>query len=1563
MKQRDIAVVGMACLFPDANGIDTYWRNIVAGKDSIREVPRERWPGSRLLDLPPEHQGHVATSRGGFISSPYLFDPIRHKVMPNVARHGDVDQFILLDVIADALADAGISEDHPSRKSTDVILGRGNYTSNKMLEVFLRSDGCDRILSFLQQRLPQLSGADLDALEADLRASLPPLDPDAMATAITNLTASRAANRLDLGGAAFVVDAACASSLLAMEIGVERLREGKTDAVVACGINFTNVPGFWYLFGQLGAFSPTGQIRPFDSRADGILIGEGAGAVVLKRAEDAQRDGDRAYAVIKGLGSSSDGKAAGILAPSSEGQVRALRQAYEDAGLYPEQIGLLEAHGTGTAAGDRVEIETIREVFGPPVNGVPTRVMGSVKSMIGHTLPASGMASFIKCALALTGKILPPSLHCDEPDPALNDLAFFVSPVARPWLHNPKRGPRRAAVNAFGFGGVNAHVILEEVREPKHSTQVSVPEPALLPRPVRPGLRPPTELLAFTGSDVPALAARLREVAVFVEQEGGPFELEDLAYTLALEAEPDAHCRLGIIRPSLDGLAADLEDLAQRTEQHELKNSEALGLFHGEGEVDPEAKIAAVFPGIAFPGLTGEFPDHLLSNCMHFPVAREAFDLVEDRDEHPGDTLPTSLLLVPPGHLSEEERTRLRARFAAAGAVPEGELAETAADDRNLAQMGTLVNNWANWQVLCSLGVPVDMLCGQSLGDLSAVLSAGMVDFEDSVSHFWKTFNLEVPYVGSGSILMVGTTEEELTPHLDEVPDADIAIHLSPSVLVVGGSDTAIKTLNARLREHGILSQGLPFPPIHTPRLTEYQTALTEAIGFTKALRPAEITVYSAVVAAPMPEDPEEVAELLRTNISRPIRFWQTLHRMVDDGARFIVQIGSGTLAAGSRTILERDDIVCVAMDVGERHPVTQVQTLCGQLFSNGLRLDLEKLFSSRTPQRLELANPAAASAPSKTAFPLTLYWPPLYDENAPKNKNEPKRERPVTAPPAGQPSAPATDLPFLGNVEQYEPGRRIVTLKRLELEEHLYLKDHVFLNITDVKPLRDCSAVVPLTFILEMLAETAACLAPGLGLVGLEQMRATRWIGFDGVDSVDVRVEGELREADGETISVSASASVDGEKVASAVVNFAPRYRQTLEFAFQEQTNVRPFSMTAREVYDGRHFFHGPRFQCIDKLHLLSDQGTSGELVVPPRNDLFRSIPNPQLLLDPVVLDGAGQMLGAFFLDSNVNPLPVSVSAIEFYQPAPPPGTRLPVQIELTEIDLEGRRIQANFEVQDGRGQVWFRVVGWQDILFLCSPNWSESMRTPRERTLSTPLKIDGLGQEAVVTQITRDDIRHVPPDWLARSFLASAEEGSVPWKPGEDLKPWTSWLLGRAAAKDAARLRQSQREGAGRMTHPIRIVVVNDESGQPSVELVDGESPAPAISLAHTDAGAVAVAAEHPVGIDVEPLDAGARLVLEDFSTEGERELLQYLPGSLNDPSRITRLWCAKEAASKALGTGLQGRPKIFEAVEADGTGRLMIRHASSGRQVEVRTVVQGDLLIAVATTNKPHGTGSTA
>jgi acyl transferase domain-containing protein len=676
MNNRDVAVVGMACVFPDAADLSSYWRNLVNGVDAIRDLPPERWAGSRNLDLPPDHAGHISCRRGGFVPMPFLFDSLRFKVMPNVARDGDVDQFVILRVLADALEDAGIAEEHASRRNADVIVGRGVYHSNKMAEIFVRADLMDRLRCYLGQRFPQLGENALGNMVEEIEAFLPSPDVDTMATAIPNLVASRAANRLDLRGTAYMVDAACASSLLAVEHGVRRLREGLCDVALACGANFSQVPSFWYLFTQIRAVSLNGQIRPFDRDADGLVIGEGAGAVVLKRLADARRDGDRVYAVVRGAGSSSDGRDVGILAPSSPGQVLAFQRAYDDAGTDPDSIGLLEAHGTGTLQGDATELRTIKTFFGSAKTRHATRAMGSVKSMIGHTMPAAGIASFIKTVLALSNKVLPPSLHCERPHPELEDAPFYVNTHSRPWMHPPGGAPRRAGVSAFGFGGINSHVVLEEaVPGCRARAQVTVPDtegrapdedaasPLLRVRDPLPALDRPSELLAFTGKTPVDVAHQLRRAARFLTEDQAPHSLEDLAYTLVRDLPNDSPCRLACVVESLGPLPERLAEIARRLEAGENPDApHEMVFYRGAGAPEPGA-VAAVFPGLGFPGLVGHYPDHLMTSCLHFPPARECLDRVEHRDDHGDDPLPTSFLLQPPSHLSEAERSRLRHRF------------------------------------------------------------------------------------------------------------------------------------------------------------------------------------------------------------------------------------------------------------------------------------------------------------------------------------------------------------------------------------------------------------------------------------------------------------------------------------------------------------------------------------------------------------------------------------------------------------------------------------------------------------------------------------------------------------------------------------------------------------------------------------------------------------------------------------------------------------------------------------------------------------------------------------
>jgi 3-oxoacyl-(acyl-carrier-protein) synthase/phosphopantetheinyl transferase (holo-ACP synthase) len=315
---------------------------------------------------------------------------------------------------------------------------------------------------------------------------LGPEQPESAIGLVPNLAASRVANRLDLRGPAYTVDAACASSLVAVDHAVRELADERCDLMLAGGVHHCHDITLWSVFSQLGALSRSERIRPLHRDADGVLIGEGTGVVVLKRLADAERDGDRVYAVIAGTGVASDGRSASLFNPDPGGQARAVRQAWDAAGLDPraeDAIGLLEAHGTATPAGDTAELTTVADVFGP-VQG-ERAVIGSVKSMIGHTMPAAGIAGLIKTALALHHRMLPPTLHCDEPNPALITTRFETLAEAKPW---PEDLPHRAGVNAFGFGGINAHVVLERpatagpavVTEPERVLRLAAATPGML---------------------------------------------------------------------------------------------------------------------------------------------------------------------------------------------------------------------------------------------------------------------------------------------------------------------------------------------------------------------------------------------------------------------------------------------------------------------------------------------------------------------------------------------------------------------------------------------------------------------------------------------------------------------------------------------------------------------------------------------------------------------------------------------------------------------------------------------------------------------------------------------------------------------------------------------------------------------------------------------------------------------------------------------------------------------------------------------------------------------------
>jgi acyl transferase domain-containing protein len=451
----------MAGVFPGAPDVRTYWDNILGKVDAIGDPPDD-WEGHAHFDPTSSANDRIYCKAGGWLKD-LSFRPAEFGIMPVAVDGADPDHFLGLAVAHRALEDAGYDDRSFDRTRAEVIVGRGTYINRAFTNQLHHCLVIDQTIRLLKELQPQHTDADLQRIKEALKGGLAPFEADTAPGLVPNVMTGRIANRLDFMGPNYTVDAACASSLIALDLAVQDLRSGKCDLSLVGGANVATAAPTFMLFCQLNALSRRGTIRPFDRDADGTLLGEGYGMVVLKRREDAIRDRDRVYALIKSIGVSSDGRAQSVLSPRVDGEELAIRRAYAAASVPPGTVGLVEAHGTGTVVGDAVEIEALTRVFGPRTGRSPTCAIGTVKSMIGHLIPAAGIAGLVKTALALHHRVLPPTLNCENPNPrlGLDATPFYINDEARPWIHGGP-APRRAAVNAFGFGGINAHALLEE---------------------------------------------------------------------------------------------------------------------------------------------------------------------------------------------------------------------------------------------------------------------------------------------------------------------------------------------------------------------------------------------------------------------------------------------------------------------------------------------------------------------------------------------------------------------------------------------------------------------------------------------------------------------------------------------------------------------------------------------------------------------------------------------------------------------------------------------------------------------------------------------------------------------------------------------------------------------------------------------------------------------------------------------------------------------------------------------------------------------------------------------
>ncbi|MCU1369101.1 MAG: beta-ketoacyl synthase, partial [Ilumatobacteraceae bacterium] len=560
----DIAIVGMDGFFPGSIGVDQFWASIVAGTDAVTEVPDERWDVAKYYDADAftKGAGRKTPSRwGGFLSS-VGFDPLAYGIPPASLAAIEPVQLLSLEVASRALADAGYADREFDRSRASVVFGA--ESGNELA-------GAYGIRAFL----PQIFGS----VPAGLEDWLPSLTEDSFPGVLANVIAGRVANRLDLGGVNYTVDAACASSLAALDAACKELRSGTSDLVLCGGADLHNGLNDYLLFASVHALSPTGRCRTFDANADGIALGEGIACVVLKRRIDAERDGDRIYALVDAVAGSSDGRHLGLTAPRKEGQQRAVHRALQQSGRELTNVGLVEAHGTGTVVGDRTEMATLTEVFaeaGVPVGNV---VLGSVKSQIGHTKCAAGLAGLIKAAKAIHHRVLPPTANLVDPNPYYDaeTSPFRFIDAARPW----PGASRLAGVSAFGFGGTNFHAVLsshDADDAPRHGLE-----------------QWPAELFLFRGAsvdDAVSAAAALGAVAadiVATDPHAQRHRLRDVAAAVCRAGKGPV--QIGLVADSFTDLVTKLEAVASGTADARA------GVFVAGDRPDEAPTVAFLYPG------------------------------------------------------------------------------------------------------------------------------------------------------------------------------------------------------------------------------------------------------------------------------------------------------------------------------------------------------------------------------------------------------------------------------------------------------------------------------------------------------------------------------------------------------------------------------------------------------------------------------------------------------------------------------------------------------------------------------------------------------------------------------------------------------------------------------------------------------------------------------------------------------------------------------------------------------------------------------------------------------
>ena len=878
----DIAVIGMECIFPEASTIEDYWLNIVTGKDCITEVPDVRWNKSIFYKSGSTDSDFVACKTGGFVPT-VDFDPMEFGLTPQSLASTEPLQLLSLLVAKRALENAGYGEMTPDEsENTSVIFGGEGLT-----------DFASRIGFRTSYR--QMVGE----LPEELKKRLPSLTTDTFTGILSNIVSGRISNRLNLKGNNYIVSSACATGLSALQLACNELTMYDSDMVVLGGDDFHSMLNDYILFSSTYALSPTGYCASFDNKADGMTLGEGVGVVILKRLEDAERAGDTIYAVIKGVGCSSDGKGLSLTAPNKEGQILALQRAYREAGVAPSEVGMIEAHGTGTTVGDRTELQSASSVFW---NGGATSgqtYLGTVKSQIGHTKCTAGVAGLIKAVLSVYNGVIPPTLHLEKPLDLYdcNTSPFIFNTQAGIW--NSEK--RIAAISAFGFGGANSHAIIENYR-PEISNRCTLKTF-------------PTELLVFRGDTIEEAKKEVAKVKTLFSINNS-LPLKDLAYSLAIENNKPVQIIV---------LAASVEELSTRILEIDF-NEKSPNLFFRE---EKPGKVAFLFSGQG-----SQRVDMARDLFVAFPAMRRLLNQNKEYEK----------ILFPP------------ALFNDADIIESNKIIT----DTQNAQPVLGIIDYAIAEYLRFLEIEPDMVAGHSYGELPALCFAGVFDSGKLIELSRKRADCILKAVGddAGKMIAVSIPAEELNNLLKDETEVWAVNFNSPYQTVLAGTTPGMEGFTEKISKQNIVYKEINVAcAFHSPLLAESKNhflKILKNVPFKKRRLP----VWSNTTGEIYPENGNFIKLHLSEQLVQPVLFSREIEQMYADGARIFIETGPGNVLTGLAQSILGKEITTIQTEAKGKEGITFLLQALAQYLATGRTFNIEKLFEGRDAKVIDFDQP-----------------------------------------------------------------------------------------------------------------------------------------------------------------------------------------------------------------------------------------------------------------------------------------------------------------------------------------------------------------------------------------------------------------------------------------------------------------------------------------------------------------------------------------------------------------------------------------------------------------------------